>query len=782
MPQLVQGEGNRNAKIWLIGEAPGEQEEKQGRPFIGGAGKVLDGILHEVGIQRSDTYIDNVIQRRPPENNFNIFYKDKGKKTPTDELLAAHQRVRELIKAYKPNIVVALGNEALRALTEKNQITHWRGSLLECEGVKVLPVIQPTMVMKQYEHRPSVVLDLHKAKAQSLSPYFPPPYKDNFRFNLSFEETISVIRELHEKEYIAFDIETSQELGQIMCIGFGTSKEEAVCIPIFYSKTSWWTAEEEIAIIKEIRELFAIQKIKFIAQNAQFDLVYLADKWGIDVDRVNLWMDTMIAFHCVYPELKKGLSFLTSIYTNRPYYKNMPGSGGGPDVLWTYNCLDTVVTYECAMELRKELDEFKTLRFYEENSHKLIKAIIQMQRRGIKIDLDRKKKIDEALQMDLEVATLRLQSVVGYTLNPASPKQMKEFLYEDLGLPPVYKKNALKQQVITADEDALETLDERYNLPILKLIIDIRHINKLLSTYIRAELEPDDRLKCAFIIGGNMKDEFGEEKKGGTETGRLSSRSNVYGRGTNLQNIPRGDLVRSIFIPDPGCVFINADLNKAEARAVAYLAREERLRNMLDNTKEDFYKFIAATFFKKGVAAITDSERQTFKSVVHAANYMVGETKLGKTIGCPKARARELLDFYYALCPSIKCWHMEIKSTLSKSKILRTPLGRARMFFGRWGDDLIREGVAYVPQSTVSDIINLGIIRAYPNLPPGWEILLQIHDAILMQVPIETPPMHIQKFVKHYLEIPVEINDKMMTIPIDIKVGMNWAKMAKLEV
>lgn len=779
MSQLVLGEGNKNAKIWLIGEAPGKQEEEKGRPFVGGSGQVLDSILQEVGIKRSGVYIDNVIQQRPPNNDFSIFYKDKGKKSPCEELLERYSQLQELVSTYRPNVVVALGNEALRALTSKNQITHWRGSILGCRGVKVIPTIHPAMVMRQYEFRPVVVMDMHRVKKESLSPEFPTPYRDNFILNPTFDQVMSTLKFLESQEYVSFDIETSQELEQIICIGFGWSKEDSICIPIFYSGNSWWTAEEEVAIIQQVRKLFSNPHPKFIAQNAQFDMIYLADKWGVDLEKVNLWMDTMIAFHCVYPEFKRGLSFLTSVYTNRPYYKGMPNSGGGPDILWKYNCLDTVATYECAMEIRKEAEEFGTLRFYQNNSHKLIKPLIKMQRRGVKINVELRKKIDDTLTKDIDSMQERLNKTIGHELNPNSPKQMKEFLYDELKLPPQYKKNAQGKEVISADEDSLEELFKRFNNPIFKLIQDIRKVRKLLSTYIRAELEADGRMKCSFIIGGNMKDEDGKEKAGGTETGRLSSRENIYGRGTNLQNIPRGDIVRSIFIPDSGFIFINADLSQAEARAVAYLAREERLQNLFSDSKQDIHKRNAAMVFSKRVEEVTGEERQLAKTLVHAANYGIGARKFSKHIGKSEAEARELLNQYYALYPSIKRWHMEVEDRIGKTRILRTPLGRARMFFGRWGPDLVREAIAYVPQSTVSDIINMGIVEASDNLPPQWELLLQVHDSILMQVPEGTAMEQVVRFIRHYFEFPVEIEGRQMVIPVDIKWGYNWAKMEK---
>lgn len=444
----------------------------------------------------------------------------------------------------------------------------------------------------------------------------------------------------------------------------------------------------------------------------------------------------------------------------------MPGQAGNtPDVLWKYNCLDTVVTYECAMEIRKEAEEFGTLSFYTQNSHQLIKPLIQLQRRGVKIDLEMRKKIDESLSKDEERLRTRLEQAVGHPLNPNSSKQMKEFLYEELRLP---IQTDDKTGAITADEEALETLFKKFNNPIFKLFGDIRKVRKLLSTYIRAEIDPDGRMRCSYAITG-------------TETGRLSSRESVYGRGTNLQNIPRGDLVRSIFVPDNGSLFINADLSQAEARVVAFIAGEERLQNLFSDRTRDIHKQNAAMVFGKRITEVTPEERQLAKTLVHAANYGIGAGKFAKFIGSNQARAKELLNQYYALYPSIKRWHREVEEKITKTRILRTPLGRARMFFGRWGPDLFREAIAYVPQSMVSDIINMGIIKAFPNLPPNWEILLQVHDSILMQIPEETDPIYIKKFIEHYFEIPIEINCKTMIIPVDLKWGYNWAKLTKME-
>lgn len=738
---LVRGEGELSSKIWIIGEAPGPRELAEGKPFIGGSGLILNSILNEAGIKRSDCYIDNVFQ-------------DTKTKSPQ-----AKERITSLAQRHKPNVIVALGNEPLEAFTTKTGILKWRGSILNYYGMKVIPSIHPALVMKSYGYRPISIMDFRRIKEESLDYGHKVLYKDNFIINPSYHELMTKwIPFLQQQEYLSFDIETSIKLQQIECIGFSWSKVDALCIPIFYGSKSWYTVEEEMAIILELRKLFRNKNIKFIAQNAQFDLTYIKDKWGCDI--ANLWLDTMLGFHCIYPELKKGLAFLTSIYTKRPYYKDE--SGGTADKRWTYNCIDCVSTFECAMEIHKELGEFGTRDFYYQYSHPLTFPLMSMQRVGMLIDQEKRAGIDENLNSDLVQLQSRLDKTVGHELNVASPKQMKAFLYEELKLPVQRKK-----QKITCDDEALTLLAGLYPNPVFTLIQDIRKIRKLLSTYIRAPLSPDGRIRCSYVITG-------------TETGRLSSRKSIYGSGTNLQNIPRGELVRGLFIADPGKLLVNADLSQAEARVVAYVSGETRLQALFENPKVEVYKRLAGIFFRKHDSLITSSERQQIKQVVHAANYMVGSRRLSKLLGCTESRAGEFLNQYYAMFPCIKLWHRELESILGNTRILRTPLGRKRMFFGRWDQNLIREAVAYIPQSTVGDILNYGIVKAYPNLPPDWYFVLQNHDAIMAQVPEETPPEYIWRFFKHYFELPIEIGIKSIKIPMDIKTGKNWGQMHEL--
>ena len=113
----VLGEGPEKARMMLIGEAPGETEERDGRPFVGAAGMLLERLLADVGIVRAECWVDNVMQVRPPKNKFDVFYQDKGRKEPTPELVAGWERLRNTIREVGPDVIVCLGAEALRAVT-----------------------------------------------------------------------------------------------------------------------------------------------------------------------------------------------------------------------------------------------------------------------------------------------------------------------------------------------------------------------------------------------------------------------------------------------------------------------------------------------------------------------------------------------------------------------------------------------------------------------------------------------------------------------------------------
>jgi DNA polymerase-1 len=281
-----------------------------------------------------------------------------------------------------------------------------------------------------------------------------------------------------------------------------------------------------------------------------------------------------------------------------------------------------------------------------------------------------------------------------------------------------------------------------------------------MSTYLTDEGE---RIRCSYVVGG-------------TKTGRLSSRESIFGSGTNLQNIPKG-VCRRMFIPDEGKVFIEADLSQAEARVVAYLSGEEKLIELFEGGG-DVHKQVAAWIYSKDVCQVEGQERELAKRLVHASNYGIGPRTFAHHAGIKEGEARVLLQRYFDTFPKIKEWHLRTQASLSKSKTLVTPMGRKRHFYGRWGDQLFREVYAYVPQSTVADVLNLAMIR-FNCMSVDEQIMLQIHDAFVIQTPKDKVESSIGKLRGAFC-ITVTINSYEFVIPVGIKVGNNWDNMKKV--
>ena len=136
---LVFGEGNPDAKLMLIGEAPGEDEDLSGRPFVGRAGQLLDRILESVSIRRDDIYITNIVKYRPPGN----------RNPKPEEIAASEPLLLEQIKLIRPQIIGTLGNIATQYfLQTKDGITRTRGNWYEWHGIKLMPLYHPAYLLR----------------------------------------------------------------------------------------------------------------------------------------------------------------------------------------------------------------------------------------------------------------------------------------------------------------------------------------------------------------------------------------------------------------------------------------------------------------------------------------------------------------------------------------------------------------------------------------------------------------------------------------------------------
>ncbi len=148
----VPGEGNSDAEIVIIGEAPGKNEDESGRPFVGKAGDVLTETLDKAGLKREDIFITNVVKCRPPEN------RDPRKK----EVKKCRSYLERQLKEIDPSIIVPLGNSALKTVLDETKISEKRGEIFEKNGRKYMPTYHPAATIYNRKLRPQLVKDLEK--------------------------------------------------------------------------------------------------------------------------------------------------------------------------------------------------------------------------------------------------------------------------------------------------------------------------------------------------------------------------------------------------------------------------------------------------------------------------------------------------------------------------------------------------------------------------------------------------------------------------------------------
>lgn len=251
--------------------------------------------------------------------------------------------------------------------------------------------------------------------------------------------------------------------------------------------------------------------------------------------------------------------------------------------LWVYNGLDCMVTKQLLQELEPQLTEGTTGLIYQFEKGLLAPAITAM-RRGVRVDMDVREQLQISLSqqhtafsgmkrnakdkweiVDESAPFQRLaRAIWRKPINPNSPAQLKQLLYEYFQLPYQYK-NAGGKRTVSTDREALESLANNYlrARPFCRALLHIRDLEKKL-TVVSAPVGPDGRMRFSFNIAG-------------TETGRWSSSKHIFDQGMNFQNITKD--LRAMFIPDDGYLFIYPDLEQAESRGVAYLSGDESYIN-----------------------------------------------------------------------------------------------------------------------------------------------------------------------------------------------------------
>ena len=270
---------------------------------------------------------------------------------------------------------------------------------------------------------------------------------------------------------------------------------------------------------------------------------------------------------------------------------------------------------------------------------------------------------------------------------------------------------------------------------------------------------------------------------GGTETYRWSASKNISDQGLNLQTMPKA--MRYILVPEPGRVFVSGDLGQAEARVVAYLANCKDLIALFNDPTRHVHMENALAVF--GHAVEKDSPEYVLaKAVVHASNYREGPYKFSVQTGMPIRDTKRLLSNYHAKRPEIGVWHKWVWNEIKDRGMLRSPLGDERFFYeavssfsllGKMTDQQWKDAIAWVPQTTVPHITNIGFI-GLASVQAELDLWFHHHghDSFLVSVPEGMATRVVDAAQKAFC-VDLVASGQHFGIPMEFSVGWNFGDM-----
>ena len=428
--------------------------------------------------------------------------------------------------------------------------------------------------------------------------------------------------------------------------------------------------------------------------------------------------------------------------------------------LGTYVCYVAYTALASRGPIEKALHETEMWKVYTEIELPLVFTLNSMEEWGIRVKGEELKSYGEKLSVRIQELEKMIWEQAGEEFNINSPKQLGVILFEKMGIPGGKKT---KTGYSTA-ADILEKLAPEHE--IIKNILEYRQLAKLKSTYadgLSAVIEPDGRIHSTF-------------NQTITATGRISSTE------PNLQNIPvrmeLGRLIRKVFVPEDGFVFLDADYSQIELRVLAHMSGDEKLIQAYREA-QDIHRLTASQVFHVPFDGVTPLQRRNAKAVNFGIVYGISSFGLSQDLSITRKEAAAYIEKYFETYPKIKGFLDELVATGKEKGYVSTMLGRRRPVPELKSSNFMQrsfgERVAMNSpiQGSAADIIKIAMNRVYERMKQeGLEsrLVLQVHDELLIETKkeeIETVSKILEEEMKGAAHLSVELE-------IDMHEGENW--------
>ena len=746
--------------VLMLGDAPSKQDSIYNKPFVGPSGVEAISTLEALGKRRKDVAWANVCGCRFPDDNPKAFlaglqkrnrHRVRKKLDPhPSPMECCKPRLQHELEGYSN--IIPMGDLATKAVLPGNpSLSAVRGGPTSWQGKKILPTFHPSYTIYQPIWRPIFKLDLAKAfrhfsdslKWKSPSVIYTPSPKD-------LEEFIHKVRV--NQQAVAYDVETDALeplTAGLRCVGIGT-EDEVLIIPFLSvdGEAKFYSPTEEERIRDLLVTFFRANDICKVGHNAgYYDRLVIEQHLHVTPSPL---VDTIILSRLAESEYPNGLGYLGSVLTDVPAWKaDRTATTTDQDTeLHAYCAVDVAVTARIAKTLLRQAKQRKQRKLYHTDAQ-LQNICVGMHRLGMRVDEDRRQKHMSRLMTEISEWKKEIDHNLNQKLNPNSPVQVQELLFDKWSLPPHSYTSTGEP---SSNDAALRSLignplvdeDQR---AVINAIRHYRRASKLFNTYIM-KLSPG----LGVVVDGVVHPDYNVH---GTISGRFSSSN------PNFQNIPYK--LRDMFIPPKGMVFVGADYDQLELRFVAALAGAKHYLDAFTQGEIDPHNLTGQMMFgesfwhaegaptkkiEKGSGAFKKL-RDLAKTICFASLYGASPPKVHEIITKAEDDEGNLLYSHYTLrqvralhrkwmraAPQFKAWWVNTAKDCRRDGYIEEVVLKRRRYFVDLEDRnaIINFGV----QAGGFSVVTLGMLEILKHLPfdfqQGTGLVNQLHDSVLFAV------------------------------------------------
>ena len=486
-------------------------------------------------------------------------------------------------------------------------------------------------------------------------------------------------------------------------------------------------------VMDKLKPILEDESIVKYVQNLKYEQVVFA-RYGVALRGVRC--DPMLASYVLNPgAASHGLDALARDQLDYQTVKYEEVTGRGKDqhpfdeadlmAATRYAAEDADVTLALGKLLRSRVEAAGMLSLLDDVEMPLAFLLGEMETTGIKVDVNVLREQGQRIGEECLVLERKIHELAGYPVNPLSPKQVSELLYDKLGLRNEGMRRT-KTGTYSTDADQLEELIDAH--PIVKPLLEHRELIKLKGTYldaIPARVSPET---------GRLHTSYNQVA---ASTGRLASQN------PNIQNIPirtaLGREIRRAFVADQGFVLVSADYSQIELRVLAHLSGDPVLRAAFAGDV-DVHAQTAAEVFGVALDAVTPEQRRVAKAVNYGLGYGQSDYGLSRALDIPREEARRYIEIYFARFWRVKQHMEETIAEAKRTQVVRTILGRRiaipNITSGRYTERSAAERFARnAPiQGSAADILKLAMLAMRRHTDDGARMLLTVHDELVFEV------------------------------------------------